>query len=131
MGLIIYPFLLINIIFVFWAIFYTIKSMSKKQFTISHLLTGIAVTIITYGILYLDYRLSDKAYPLGTYFMFPFFMVSIPFFIGLCARFVSGRIAQFLSMMCLFSSIFSGLFIAIFQKYTFYIIDFLQIPKYY
>lgn len=131
MGLVILPFLLINIVFLFWGGIHILKALSNKQITISHLLAGIAISILIYGILFLDYKLSDTAYALGTWFMFPFFMVSVPFFIGLCAITLKGKIPQFVSSACMFSVILSGIFIIVFQKYTFNIIDFLGIEKHY
>lgn len=131
MGLIIFPFLLMNIVFIIWAILIIGKSVYNKEITISHFITGIAITTIIYGTLFIDYKLSDKAYALDTYFMFPFFMVSVPFFTGLCSGFLPGRKAHLLSKACLISTIMSGVFIAAFQTYTFNIIDFLGIAKYY
>ncbi|KGO87067.1 hypothetical protein Q765_07595 [Flavobacterium rivuli WB 3.3-2 = DSM 21788] len=131
MGIIIYPFLIMNAILVLISIIMIIKSTLKENIEVKHCIYGFFVSFLIYSVLYIDYKFSTSAYPLGTYFMFPFFMIFIPFIIGLSTRFSKHIIGKWISKVFLYSVIFSGLFIIFFQNYTFYIIDFLGIPKHF
>jgi len=129
MGLVIIPFLFMAFIAFFFAFVMIIKSIVIKDISPKDCLFGIGVSMIIYSILFLDYYLSKSAYALGTYFMFPLFMILLPFTFGIATRYINQMKIRTLSKISLLSVIFSGVFILICNKYTFGIIDYLKITK--
>jgi hypothetical protein len=138
MGLIIFPFLLAVAGTCIIAIAFIIRAAIKKEIRFGEVCLGLLATLLIYGLVYADYELSTSAYALGAYFMFPFYMVLLPFFTGgltfiIGATIQSGkkdilRRAANTLFMC---AIFSGLFLILFKEYTFGIIDYLGLQKTY
>lgn len=105
--------------------------ISLKDTKPVYFLMGLLLSATIYAALFLDYKFSSRAYGLGSYFVFPFYMVLLPFIVGLVTRFSHGKYAKIASGLFLLSVIFSGLFIVLFQQYTIGIVDWLELPKYY
>ncbi|KGO92192.1 hypothetical protein Q766_13600 [Flavobacterium subsaxonicum WB 4.1-42 = DSM 21790] len=106
-----------------------IKSFYKRQFKNREFIYGLVIAVVLYLLLFLDYYFSTSAYGLGAYFLFPFIMIWIPFLIAFILRFSKKGTLRQISRSIIVSIVFSGLFIFSFQKVTFYILDFLAIPK--
>lgn len=96
-----------------------------------YFLMGLVLSAIIYEGLFLDYKFSSSAYGLGSYFMFPFYMILLPFIVGLATKFSPGKYVKLISKMCFISVMFSGFFILFFNKFTLDIVDWLELPKYY
>ncbi|RYJ43176.1 hypothetical protein NU09_1514 [Flavobacterium beibuense] len=96
-----------------------------------YFLMGLLLSAIIYAALFLDYKFSSRAYGLGSYFMFPFYMILLPFIIGLVTKFSPVKYVKLISIVCFISVMFSGFFILFFNKYTLDIVDWLELPKYY
>ena len=131
MGIIIYPYLFITIVIGIIALLMIIRSFYKRQIKNSEFAIGFGISCVLYGIIIADYLLSDSAYALGAYFLFPFLMVWLPFIIAFSLRFSKRDRLRHVSRSILLSIIFSGIFIFSCQKVTFYIVDYLNIPKTY
>ena len=129
MGLIIYPFLFITVLLIIMDLILIIRSFYKRQFKNREFIYGLVLAVVLYLLLFLDYYFSTSAYGLGAYFLFPLIMVWIPFLIAFILRFSKKDKLRQISRSILLSIVFSGLFIFSFQKVTFYILDFLAIPK--
>lgn len=121
-------FLACAIVFIVAVIFVIISLKDTKPV---YFLMGLLLSVIIYAILFLDYKFSNRAYGLGGYFMFPFYMVLLPFIAGLVTKFSPGKYLKLISKVCFISIMFSGFFILFFNKYTLDIVDWLQLPKYY
>lgn len=130
MGIIILPFLLIAIIVFITSIIMIISSLTKKELILKDFYQGFLITVGIYLLIFIVYRLSDEAYALGPVFIFPFFMILIPFFISLILRIMNTKKTYRISYSLLFSIIISGIFILIFNKFTFGIIEYLEIQQY-
>ena len=88
MGILIGLFLLAcAIVFIVAVIFVIISLKDNKPV---YFLMGLLLSVIIYAILFLDYKFSSSAYGLGGYFMFPFYMVLLPFIV-----FLSGSTLMF------------------------------------
>ncbi|MFT5754677.1 MAG: hypothetical protein ACI924_001915 [Flavobacterium sp.] len=74
--------------------------------------------------------MSNEAYGLGTYFIFPFFMILLPFLISIILKILNKPKTNKISIILLVSIILSGIFIIAFEKYTFGLIEYLEITKY-
>lgn len=129
MGLIIYPYLFLSILISFIGFLMILRSFYKKQIQNKEFIKGFIISIILYGLIFVDYWLSPSAYGLGTYFLIPFIMIWLPFIIALSLRFSKKDKLRDISRSILISVIFSCFFIFSFQKITFDLIGFLNIPK--
>jgi hypothetical protein len=131
MGIIIIPFLFITLIAFIVSIIFLYKPLVKKEIKSKNFLLGISITIVIYTLIFLNYKSSLSAYALGTFFMFPFFMILIPFILGMILKIINQPITQILSNSLLISVIVSGVFMVVFNKYTFGIIEYLELIKHY
>lgn len=129
MGLVLYPYLLGAIIIWIISVILILKSLASKKFFVNDLIIGFIISAIIYCIIFLDYITSESAYVLGTYFVFPLCLVYVPFIIGIATRFCNNKKLKDFSKYCLVSIIISGLFIFVFQQYTFKLHEYLGIPK--
>lgn len=130
MGIIILPFLLIAIIAFITSIIMIISSLTKKELILKDFYQGFLITVGSYLLIFIVYILSDEAYALGPVFIFPFFMILTPFFISLILRIMNTQKTYRISYSLLISIIISGIFILIFNKFTFGIIEYLEIQQY-
>ncbi len=130
MGIIILPFLLIAIIAFITSIIMIISSLTKKELILKDFYQGFLITVGIYLLIFIVYILSDEAYALGPVFIFPFFMILTPFFISLILRIMNTQKTYRISYSLLISIIISGIFILIFNKFTFGIIEYLEIQQY-
>jgi hypothetical protein len=128
MGLILVPYLLIAIITLIIAL--VIKSILKKELIFEDIFSGIIITLCIYTLIYINYKMSNEAYGLGTYFIFPFFMILLPFLISIILKILNKPKTNKISIILLVSIILSGIFIIAFEKYTFGLIEYLEITKY-
>lgn len=130
MGIIILPFLLIAIIAFITSIIMIISSLTKKELILKDFYQGFLITVGSYLLIFVVYIFSDEAYALGPVFIFPFFMILTPFFISLILRIMNTQKTYRISYSLLISIIISGIFILIFNKFTFGIIEYLEIQQY-
>jgi hypothetical protein len=130
MGLILVPYLLIAIITLIIALVLVIKSILKKELIFEDIFSGIIITLCIYTLIYINYKMSNEAYGLGTYFIFPFFMILLPFLISIILKILNKPKTNKISIILLVSIILSGIFIIAFEKYTFGLIEYLEITKY-
>ncbi|MXN92759.1 hypothetical protein GR160_16135 [Flavobacterium sp. Sd200] len=131
MGIIVFFFLLIAIAVVVSAMALLFNSIRKSELGIKGIMAGALLPAAIYIMIFIDYKFSCSVYALGSYFVFPFYMVLLSFTVGLIARAIKKNIFKSVSNILLVSVIFSALFITLLNKYTFGIADYLQIPKYY
>ncbi|MFD2891375.1 hypothetical protein ACFS5J_05035 [Flavobacterium chuncheonense] len=131
MGIIIVPFLFITLIAFIVAIIFLYKPLVKKEIKPKNFLLGTSITIAIYAMIFLNYKSSENAYALGTFFMFPFFMILIPFVLGMILKIINQPITQAISNSILISVIVSGVFMVVLYKYTFGIIEYLGLIKHY
>lgn len=125
MGIILAPFLLIAIFFVVISIILTIAAASKKQLGIKDAGFGLLISAGILGALVAGYRFRESVWALEPYFVFPFFMVYIPFFIGMLLKIIglSARKPNGFSSVMLASVVFSSILFFAFYGFTFGIID--------
>jgi len=128
MDLVLMPFLLLCIIAIIKSARLIYKCIKDKSISINHCIVALSTTLIIYGLIFVNYYYSETAYAFGAYFMFPFFMVIVPFLIS---RFIKNDPPKSLSNIFLLSVIFSGIFIIVFFRYTFDLVKFLKIPIHY
>ena len=131
MGLIIYPFLLIAMIAVIFTLVLLFVSIKKNGVSLKEVTAGFLITVVIYSTLFLNYKYGGSAYVLGTYFMFPFYMILLPFTLSFVAKAFKTEAFRSASISLLLSVVYSALFIALLNRYTFGLIDYLQIPKHY
>ncbi|WP_129750662.1 hypothetical protein [Flavobacterium beibuense] len=129
MGILIGLFLLACAMVFIAAVIFIITSLKDTKPV--YFLMGLLLSAIIYAALFLDYKFSSRAYGLGSYFMFPFYMILLPFIIGLVTKFSPVKYVKLISIVCFISVMFSGFFILFFNKYTLDIVDWLELPKYY
>lgn len=130
MGIIILPFLLVAIIAFITSLVMIISSLTKKDLILKDLYIGLIITLCLYLGIFSLYALSNEAYALGPVFIFPFFMILVPFFLSLALRIVNTSKSYRISYSLLISIISSGILIVVFYKYTFDILETLGIQKY-
>ncbi len=111
------------------SVFIILKLAKNKEIENESYFFGILITLISYYLIYLNYKSSDTAIALGTYFTFPFFMVLIPYLIGINFKNSKDQKKRKLMQVLMISAISSGLFIIIFYKYTFGITEVLGLKK--
>lgn len=131
MGLIIFPVLLFAIVTVIIAILFIISAIRQKIIHLKEFIAGVLITASIYAILFANYKYSNSVYALGTYFVFPFFMILLPATLGSLARLIKKDTFISFSNSLFISVCISGLFITVFNKYTFGLANYLEIPVYY
>lgn len=131
MGIIILPFILIALIAFIISVVILFKSLLKKELNPKNFLIGTITSISIYFLIFMDYKTSESSYALGTYFMFPFFLILIPFTGGIILKIINKPKTIEISNSLFTSVILSGLFMVLFSKYTFGIIEYLGISKHY
>ena len=129
MGLIILPFLVIAFLAFLKSISIIYRLAKIKEIKKVNYFFGILLTLSLYFLIYLSYKSNDSAYALGAYFMFPFFMIIIPYIIGASYKNSIENKKKKMMQILLISVISSSLFIVIFNKYTFGIIELLGLHK--
>ena len=87
--------------------------------------------VCIYSVIYYDYSNDYAAYALGAYFLFPFAMVILPFFLGVVLKISNKPLPVLISNSMFVCVISAGIFITVFNHYTFGIVDFLGIQKNY
>ncbi|AWH86215.1 hypothetical protein HYN59_14340 [Flavobacterium album] len=110
MGLIILPFILGAIFMFINAAVKTIKSILAGNVNPKDYGLGFLLSAIIYIPIFLSYKLSDSAYALGAYFVFPFFMIGIPFLIGFSMSSGNNEAAGPIAKICLLSVVFRALY---------------------
>jgi hypothetical protein len=133
MGIIILPFILIAIIIAIISIVFTIIAAAKKQVEIQTLFFGLLIAGAILGTIVFIYSQQSNAYALGPFFIFPFFMIYVPFFVGILFKIINATQKKEIGAdKVLFSSvIFSTILFFLFYSYTFDIIETLGIQKIY
>ena len=131
MGIIIIPFLLLSFVSFLITLFVVFKMIKNREIDSENYFLGFLITIILYFIIYFNYKICDSAIALGTYFVFPFFMIGIPFVFGLFLKTTKNMKLKKLMQSLLISVISSSLFIVIFNNYTFGLIETLGLRKIY
>jgi len=132
MGLVVFPFLFAAAICFLWALIIVILKFIKKTIELKEFVFGLVLAVLIYGLLYFDYISSDKVYRLGAYFVFPFFIVMLPFFISIFLNvFHSSKILRLLCNVLLVSAVVGGVIILLFQNYTLNIVEHLNLNKNY
>lgn len=131
MGMILLPFLLMALGAFITSVVFEIHAITKGTLTLYPILFGIIISMCIYALLFRNYKASQSAYALGVYFMFPIYMVILPFVLGMLLKFFPYPFTFFVSNGLFVSVILSGLFMVLFSKYTFGIIDLLGLPKNY
>jgi hypothetical protein len=129
MGIIILPFLVLAFLAFLKSISLIYKSAKVKDIEAENYFFGTLITLIIYFLIYLNYKSNDSAIALGAYFMFPFFMIITPYIIGMSLKNSNEVLKKKLMQILLISVISSSIFIVIFYKYTFGIIELLGLHK--
>lgn len=105
------------------------KFEKNKEIETENYFFGVLITLIIYFSIYMSYKYSDSAIALGAYFVFPFYMILIPYTIANSIK-KSNDIRRLKVKQCLLISVISSsIFIVIFYKYTFGIIEYLGLDK--
>jgi hypothetical protein len=130
MGIILFPYILIAIFVLIIALILAVKSFLKKELIFEDIFLGLITTLCIYILIYINYKISEEAYGLGTYFIFPFFMIFLPFITSFILKLSKKTKTNKISNILLVSVILSGIFIIVFEKYTFGLIEYLELTKY-
>jgi hypothetical protein len=130
MGIIILPFIIAALIAFIISVIIIVKNIRKAEMPVQAYFIGIIISAVIYSIIFLNYKCSTSAWIAGTYFAFPVFMILVPFAMGIIARGFTNDTLKSLSSCLLISVICSGIIITIFSKYTFGLIDYLNLPTY-
>lgn len=119
MGFILFPYLLIAIIVFIVTLVLVIKSIINKKLVFNDFIYGIITTFSIYLLLFFNYKMSDEAYPLGAMFMFPFFMILLPFFVSIILKIKNKPTTVKIANILVISIVLSGILMVIFDQYTF------------
>jgi hypothetical protein len=130
MGIILVPYILIAIFVLIIALILAIKSFLKKELIFEDIFLGLITTLCIYTLIYINYKISEESYGLGTYFIFPFFMIFLPLITSFTLKLSKKTKTNKISNILLVSVILSGIFIIVFEKYTFGLIEYLELTKY-
>lgn len=131
MGIILVPFLLIAVSMFVYSAILIVKAFLNKRVLLKDIFPSLIISTVIYLLLFIDYKSSDSAYAFGSYFAFPFYMIFIPFIIGVFTTLIKHKYGLLLSKSCFISVILSGIFIIICNKYTLSLVDYLGILKTY
>jgi hypothetical protein len=128
MGIVLLPFLFLAIRAAVLSGIAVYKAIRSKAITIKHNVLALTITLAIYAALFASYFFSDSAYAFSPYFLFPFFMVLVPYILsaGLRNNPDYTNTYKVLTLIVLFSTVLLG----IFYKYTFGIIQYLKLPVY-
>uniref|UniRef100_UPI00404B14FE hypothetical protein n=1 Tax=Flavobacterium sp. TaxID=239 RepID=UPI00404B14FE len=131
MGLILFPYLLLAIIVFIMTLVLVIKSIINKKLVFNDFIYGIITTFSIYLLLFFNYKMSDEAYVLGAFFMFPFFMIFLPFFGSIILKVRNKPTTLKIANILVISVMLSGILMVVFNQYTFEIVDYMGIKKIY
>lgn len=108
-----------------------IKSLLRKQVSLSDFFLGALFSIAVYSLIFVDYYyFTDVAYALGTGFVFPFYMVVIPAVLALVLRDKSQINMLLHSNVYFVAAVLSGIVLPLLSRYTFSLPEYLGIPVY-
>ena len=108
-----------------------IKSLLRKQVSLSDFFLGALFSIAVYSLIFVDYYyFTDVAYALGTGFVFSFYMVVIPAVLALVLRDKSQIHVLLRSNVYFFAAVLSGIVLPLLNRYTFSLPEYLGIPVY-
>jgi hypothetical protein len=115
MGIIIVPFILIAILMFMVSMAITIIGFAKKQIKISTFLFGLPLTGLISGTV-IFYRFQESSVNNYAILSFPFFMIYIPFFVGILLKIISVIISTkiFIDQIIFSSIIFSAILLSIY-----------------
>lgn len=131
MGLIIFPVLLFALVVAVAALITFVTKVARKTISISEILLGVVISIVIFGILFLDYRLSKEVYALSAAVLFPFFMVILPYLIYIGIKPMQHKNVIFICNALLVTTVISALIISLFPHYTLNIAEHFSLNKYY
>ncbi len=131
MGLIILPYILGAIIIFLAALYMIVMQNTADVFNTTNILFGIVLTILIYGAIISRYIYNKKYWGLSPIFIFPFFMIYLPFLIVLLTRSNFGFHSAFVSNSVLISILASGVLITISYNYIFIFLDKFGVKRHY
>jgi hypothetical protein len=131
MGIIIYLFLILSIIISIIDLIFNIFLILKKGFNFKELVLGFILAIVIYLILYIYFVTVESVYVFSGYFMFPLFMILLPFVFSVLFSILNLKFKFSVSIILNYSIMFSSIFILKFQNYSIGIVNFLSLNKYY
>ncbi len=131
MGIIIYLFLILSIIISIIDLIFNIFLILKKGFNFKELVLGFILATVIYLILYIYFITVESVYVFSCYFMFPLFMIFLPFVFSVLFSILNLKFKFSVSIILNYSIMFSSIFILKFKNYSIEIVNFLSLNKYY
>lgn len=131
MGLVLFPFFILAFGLLMAALVILAKAAINNTLKTKDVLWGMLISVTIYGLIYWDYASGDEAYALGTYFVFPFFMVMLPFVISWVVKSTYKPYSLPVFHSLLISVVVSAVLMGVGYKYTFGIIEHLGLHKTY
>jgi len=128
MDIVLLPILLFAIAITIRSGIAVYKAIKNKAITIKHCAIALIITLAIYAALFSSYYFSSSAYAFSPYFLFTFFMVLAPYLMSLWLR-KDPEDAEIYKGFIV-SVVFSAVFIVVFYRYTFGIIQYLRLPVY-
>ena len=128
MGLILLPFLFLAIRAAILSGTAVYKFIKNKAIAVKHYLFALIITLAIYTALFASYFFSDSAYAFSPYFLFPFFMVLMPYILSAGLRNNPDYTGIYKTLIVIV--LFSTLFLIVFYKYTFGIVQYLELRVY-
>ena len=130
MGLIIYLYLIFVAIISLASFVMLVFQIINTGVKLKDASYGFILGTVLYCLILLTFISLDNVYVLSPYFVFPFFMIVIPFIIGLFLGFIKFKFTNIIQPVILnYCVFFSSGFILFFPKYTFQIIALFNLSK--
>jgi len=131
MGIIILPIYIGALIIYFFCGKQIMKWHANEALSISTILFGLLISLIILVGVGLSYYFKERVYAFSPVFRFPFVLFYIPGILALILLKSQNLQIENIAKSIVVSIIFSGVLMLIFHKYTFGILEFLEIEKYY
>lgn len=131
MGIIILPIYVGALIIYIFCVKQIIKWLDNGVLSIPVILFGLLISLLILVGIGLSYYFKERVHGLSPMFRLPFCLFYIPGIFGFVLMQSQNMQIENIAKSIVVSVIFSGILILIFNKYTFGILDFLKIKKYY
>ncbi len=131
MGLVILPIYVGALIIYIFCVKQIIKWYEQDALQGSIILFGLLISLSILIGIGLSYYNKERVYGLSPMFRIPFWLIYIPGIIGFILIQIQNIRIENIGKTILMSILFSGVLMLVFNKYTFGILDFLKIEKYY
>ncbi|CCG53475.1 Hypothetical protein KQS_07615 [Flavobacterium indicum GPTSA100-9 = DSM 17447] len=132
MGLIIFLYLIFVAIISLISFISLVFQIINTGIRLKDVSCGLILGTVLYFLILLTYISLDKVYVLSPYFVFPFFMIIMPYVFGLFLVLIKLKFKNITHPIILnYCVCFSSGFILFFPKYTFHIIDLFNLSKCY